>query len=119
MKRLLCILLALAMLLALAACGSEPDPNCGVYKATAASMGGITIDVESVFDGGFSIELKDGGRAVLTTDGEDYRVTWNLDGSSVTVSGSDADMTGTLADGVMVLEDVLGSGISLTLIRED
>lgn len=118
MKRMACLILVLAILLALSACGGEPDPNCGVYKATTASMGGISIGVDSVFDGGFSIELKTGGKAVLSTGGSDYRVAWKLDGETITVSGSDASMTGTLSDGTMVLENVLGSGVDLTLVRE-
>ena len=117
MKRLACLILILAMLLALSACGA-PDPNCGVYKATTGTLGGITLDVDSVFDGGFSIELKDGGRATLSTGGNDYRVSWKLDGENVTVSGSDESMTGTLIDGTMILKNVLGSGVDLTLERE-
>ena len=41
MKRLACLILAMAMLLALAACGGEPDPHAGVYEAQSAEMSGI------------------------------------------------------------------------------
>lgn len=58
MKRLACLILVFAMLLALAACGGEPDPNAGTYEAQTAEMSGISIDVNTVYDGGLSFELK-------------------------------------------------------------
>ncbi len=117
MKRLACLILALAMILALAACGGEPDPNAGVYKATTAEMSGISLDVNTVYEGGLSFELKDGGKAVMTMDGKDYNLRWKLDGEDLTITAADTELTGTLADGVMVLD--MGSGLTVTLVRSD
>ncbi|MBR0354894.1 MAG: hypothetical protein IJK35_05950 [Oscillospiraceae bacterium] len=113
MKRLACLILALALLLALTACG-EPDPNAGVYVAVTAEMSGIRLDIDSVYEGGLSFELKDGGRAVMTMDGEDYNLRWKLDGEAITITAADTELSGTLADGTMVLDI---SGVSVTLIR--
>ena len=115
MKRLACLILALAMILALAACGGEPDPNAGVYKATTAEMSGISLDVNTVYEGGLSFELKDGGKAVMTMDGKDYNLRWKLDGEDLTIIASDTELTGTLAEGTMVLD--MGGGITVTLVR--
>ncbi len=115
MKRLACLILALAIILALAACGGEPDPNAGVYKATTAEMSGISLDVNTVYEGGLSFELKDGGKAVMTMDGKDYNLRWKLDGEDLTIIASDTELTGTLAEGTMVLD--MGSGITVTLVR--
>ena len=116
MKRLACLILILAMLLALSACGGEPDPNCGVYKATTAEMDGIALNIDSVYSGGLGFELKDGGRAVMTMDGNNYNLRWKLEGDALTIIASDTELTGTLADGTMVLD--MGSGITVTLVKE-
>ncbi len=116
MKRLFCLILALAMLLALAACGGAPDPNAGVYVAKSAEMSGISLDIDSFYEGGLSFELKNGGNAVMTMDGQDYRLKWELDGDAVSIIAADTTLTGTLADGVMVLD--MGSGVTVTLEKE-
>lgn len=116
MKRLTCFVLILAMLLALAACGGEPDPNAGVYVAETAEMSGISISVDSVFDGGLRFELKNGGRAVMSTGGQDYNLRWALDGEDLTITAADTTLTGTLADGVMILD--MGSGVTVTFSKE-
>lgn len=117
MKRLVCFVLILAMLLALAACGGAPDPNAGVYSATTAEMSGISLDVNSVYEGGLSFELKNGGRAVMTMGGKDYNLKWELDGTDLKIIASDTELTGTLSDGVMVLD--MGSGVTVTLVKTE
>ena len=120
MKKILAVLLAAALMLALAACGGgRPDPNEGVYKASTGEWNGISIDVESVFDGGFVLELRSGGKAVLSTGGQDYNLKWALDGKDFTLTASDSEYTGTLADGVLKLENVLDSGVDLTLKKAE
>ena len=116
MKGLTCFVLILAMLLALAACGGEPDPNVGVYVAETAEMSGISISVDAVFDGGLTFNLKDGGRAVMTTGGQDYNLRWALDGEDLTITAADGEYTGTLADGTMVLS--MGEGVTITFGKE-
>ena len=112
MKRLACLILVLALLLALSACG-EPDPNAGVYVAKSCEYSGIALEVESVFEGGLSIELRNGGRAVMTMDGENYNIRWALDGEKITISDASDELTGTLKDGTMVL-DIGGVNVTRT-----
>lgn len=117
MKRLACLILAMTMLLALAACGSEPDPHAGVYVAQTAEMSGISIEVDSVYEGGLSFELKNGGRAVMTMGGQDYNLKWELDGDAISIIASDTTLNGTLTDDTMVLD--MGSGVTITLTKTD
>ncbi len=118
MKKIISVLLAMVMVLALISCGGsdEPDPNAGVYDAVSAEMGGLSISVKSVFKDGFSLELKNGGKATFHYDGKDYGMKWTLDGETFHAEGGGAELDGTLADGTMVLENVLDSGISITLV---
>ena len=118
MKKLFALLLLAALLVSLAACGSSgpKDPNCGLYEAVEAEVFGITVKVEDVFEDGLSIELKDGGKAVFRYEGKDYSMKWTRDGEIFHAEGGGAELDGTLADGVMQLEDILGSGVQIKLV---
>jgi len=111
------VILFAAMMFVLAGCGDDgaDDPNLGVYKAKSAEMGGFTVGVEDVFEGGFTVELKKKGKAYLEADGDGGNIKWTLDGNKFHAEGGGAVLDGTLADGVMVLENVMDSGMTLTL----
>ena len=117
MKKLAAILLVLALVLALAACG-EPDPNLGTYKGTTVEMEGFTLPITEAWEKGFDIELKSGGWATLTIDGEDINVKWALNGETITITASDGEFTGTLIDGTIVLKNLLDRGMDATFVKE-
>ena len=118
MKKLLILLLAFSVLLCLASCGEpETDPNAGLYEARTGSALGISVDVKDVVDE-FSLELKPGGKATLYYDGGKYGMKWSLDGEAFHAEGGGAELDGTLKDGVMVLQNVLDSGVEFTLVCE-
>lgn len=94
------------------------DPNLGVYNATTAEMYGIEMDVTDVWEGGVSIELKAKDKCVFTIDGEKYNIKWTLDGTDINVKGKGLNCDGTLNQGTLVLEDVLGMGVNLTFQKE-
>ncbi len=98
--------------------GKASDPNAGVYQAVSAEMWGIKVDVNEVFDGGFLIELKDNGKCRITVGTDAANGKWTLDGEKFEVKGGGISCVGTLGNGLMVLENVLDSGILLTLQRE-
>ena len=117
MKKLLCLVTLLAMLLSLTGCGSaKQDAYCGVYEARSGQMNGIIVSVKKVYENGFSIELKKGGKAVLHIDDADYNIKWELDGTRVHLIAADTEFFGTLEDGVMTLPDFLSSGVDFTLV---
>ena len=117
-KRITAVFLIVLLSTALFACGSsEPDPNAGLYKGTAAEMSGITLDLAEVFGDDFSIELQNGGKAKFNYEGESYSMKWTLEGTAFHAKGGGAELDGTLADGVMTLENVLDSGVQITLER--
>ncbi len=118
MKKVFALILMFALLLALAACGEsgEPDPNAGLYEAESAQMYGLSIQISDVFEDGFSLELKNGGKAVFHFDGKDYNLKWTLDGEVFHAEGGGAVLDGTLSNGVMQLQDVLDSEMEITLV---
>ncbi len=114
----LAVMLFAAMMLVLAGCGSDDDandPNLGLYKAKSAEMSGFTVGVEDVFERGFTLELKKKGKARLEADGDGGNMKWTLEGNKFHAEGGGAVLDGTLSDGVMVLENVMDSGMTLTL----
>ena len=118
MKKWIALALALVLVLCLAACGesAEPDPNAGLYEAESAQMYGLSIQISDVFEDGFSLELKNGGKAVFHYEGKDYNLKWTLDGDVFHAEGGGAALDGTLSEGVMLLENVLDSGMEITLV---
>ncbi|MBR0173433.1 MAG: hypothetical protein IJQ21_11670 [Lachnospiraceae bacterium] len=116
-RRMCAGLLVLFMSAALAACSAkaEPDENSGLYEAVSAKTRGIEVGLDDVFDEPMSIELKDGGKAVFSYEGKDYNMKWSRTGHTFEASGGGAELSGTLRDGVMEIEDVLDSGIDIRL----
>ena len=116
MKKGLALLLAIVFVCSLAGCGGgESDPNCGVYEGKYGTYGGMSIALDQVVDGGISVELKNGGKAVLRTGGEDYNIKWELEGTDLKLIASDITLEGTLSDGTMVIRDYGGSSFSIYL----
>lgn len=113
------LMLLTAMIISLVGCGSDKsaadDPNLGTYVATSAEMMGIEVGVEDIFEGGFTFELKKKGKAKVTFDGDSGNVKWTLEDGKFHAEGEGAEFDGTVKDGVMVLEDIMGSGVTLTL----
>lgn len=124
MKKVISLLLVFAMVFAFAACGKSGEPipaaapEAGLYKASSAEMSGYELNVEEVI-GDFSLNLLDGGKAVFHYAGHDYDMKWSCEEGAFHAEGGGAELNGTIADGVMVLEDILGSGINITLICEE
>ncbi len=97
---------------------SEADPNAGLYKGTVAEALGMQLEIDEVFEGGMSIELKNGGKAQFNYEGKSYNLKWTLDGTTFHAEGGGAELDGTRSDGTMVLENILDSGINITLERD-
>ena len=103
-------MLALVLVAGLAACGGggSDDPNVGTWNAVSASMMGIEMEVADLFDGGVTLELKSNGKFTINVDGEKSSGKWEYNGDTINFTASDADMTGTVKDGMLTLTDLLG-----------
>lgn len=98
MKKIIALLLAMAMLLSLAACGGK-DPNAGVYNAVSCEALGFSLDCE-----GDWLELKAGGKGRLCLMGEEYKCSWTLEGEVFTLKNHGDEFQGTLHNGIITLD---------------
>jgi len=122
MKKTISLFLILALLVGVAACGGKGDagndPNLGLWIAQSGEMWGESVDVAFLFDGGFAIELKAGGKCTVDADGEKGNGTWTLKDGVFTAKAGGVNLSGTLANGRLTLEDVMGMGLTLILLKQ-
>ena len=118
MKKIIAILLAIAMLLSLAACGGgEPDSNLGKYQGISAKALGMTMDMSEVYPGETWVELKSGGKGTVMLDGDDFPMKWTLDGEAITITIDGVDSVGRLADGVITVGP-MDMGVEMTFLKD-
>lgn len=116
MKKIISLLLTLTFIFALCACGAT-DPNLGRYNGSQIDIMGW-MDMSEVFEGESYIELEADGEGTIALAGESASLTWTLDGEDITITIEEVDSTGTLKDGVLTLDDFLGTGFAATFVKE-
>lgn len=119
MKKWIAIMLILAMLLSLAACGgtTEEDPNAGKYLGTTAKAFGMSMEMSEIYPGETWVELKSGGKGTIMLDGDDFPMNWSLEGDVFTLTIDGVDSIGTLTDGVITV-DLMDMGVEMTFLME-
>lgn len=118
----LAVILAIVLICVLGGKGgggdAADDPNLGLYTATTAEMLGIEMDITDLFENGVTIELKSNGKCIMNVDGTKGSGKWTLENGVFHVKGGGLDCDGTLANGVMTLENMLDMGVAMTFEKE-
>ena len=97
----------------------EFERNLGLYTAQKAELGGVTVSIDRMWEKGFTIELMEKGKCIVSVNGEKGSAKWSKEpDGSFRLSGSGIECEGTLDGGVLVLENVLDSGIVLSFTKE-
>ena len=100
MKKLIALLLALAMLVTLSACGGKKtsDPDLGKYIGTTVEVLGQVMPISDIYDGENYVELKSGGKYAMMLDGDTFEGKWTRDGKNIVIKIEGNDSPGTLSD---------------------
>ena len=114
------VIIAVVLLVAknLGGAAAADNPDLGLYNAASAEMFGVEVDVADMWEKGFTVELKEKGKCAIAVDGENANGKWTLEDGALHISGGGLDCDGTLENGVMTLDNVLGTGMKLTFAKE-
>lgn len=122
-KRILSMLMVLAMMVCLVACGGN-SKAAGTYHLTKLDMNGVSVDLKQLGeqagvevkvilvlekDGSFTLDMSTLGA------GESVSGTWKTDGGNLTLSAAGEDVPATL-DGKTVT--LAKDGLSMTFVKE-
>ncbi|MCQ2558597.1 MAG: hypothetical protein MJ135_05685, partial [Oscillospiraceae bacterium] len=143
MKKFFAIILALAMILALAACGSKAadtpasstassststakpaeaakaDPAlAGTYACSHISRFGVDYLAADAYENETSIVLEKNGKGSYTLDGNKQEGTWVVANGAITISVGDETLNGSIEKGVIKLTDVDGAGTDMYFATE-
>lgn len=90
----------------------------GVYQTVAIEMMGFTINPNELGEGGMTITLEEDGGAILDSDGEILNGTWTLEGDQIDIKADFLDVSGTLKDGVLIIQDMFGDDSDWTFTKD-
>ncbi len=113
----LVVVMMIAVTLIAGCGGGKATGYEGKYVSVSGEMMGVELTGEDVE--GWSIELKNGGKGTIELEGEKGNIDWSVEGEAITIKVEGEEMTGTIGDGNIVIDDVLGSGMKLTFAKED
>lgn len=109
-KKVLIVLAVLIMAFGMTACGGavEESPYAGTYKATTAEYAGIELEIDSIFPGGFSIIIENGGKCSVDVEGDVDSGKWEeIDGVIVIDGELDFNVDLEAGTGTMDYEGVI------------
>ena len=124
-KRVLALLMTLAMIFSLAACGDSGgsgggESAAGTYNLTKMSSGGEEISMEEMseiagMDVSMTLELTEDNKFTMDMgvlgDGEKVSGTWKMDGDSLILSAEGDELSVTY-DGKTIVLDMEGEGLT-------
>jgi hypothetical protein len=94
--------------------GGEESPYAGKYNATSAEYLGYELEVDSIFEGGFSVTIESGGKYTVEFDGDSESGKWEeVDG--VIVLDGELNFTVDPDAGTGTMDY---SGVTLNFVRE-
>lgn len=118
MKKIIALLIGTVMILSLVACGGgRADAQyVGKYVSVAGTALGLTMTGEDI--SGFGLELKEGGKASITIDGETDSIKWTNDDTNITLKVSGQEVVGEIGKDTIKFVNMLDMGLDLTMAKE-
>lgn len=123
MKKITAVVIALALCLSLAACGSSAradDALVGKYIAVSGTALGVTLTGDDVSD--FTLDVKSGGKATISVEGTDANGKWTNDDTTFTLTVDGTDMVGQIGQDTITfegfLEEMVGVSMDMKFAKE-
>ena len=113
-KKVVCLVMVLALTLSLCACSA--DPNCGKYTCKTVKVDDLTVDANEAFINGASIELKTAGACTVVLDGATYDGSWKSKDNQVTVTLEGTDSVGTISGNTLTI-DLYTVGMTMDFVK--
>ncbi len=98
--------------------GNSDDPNVGNWEGVNAVVSGAEVEIDDIFARGFSVELLEDGKCILTIDGNDGEGEWKIVDDKLTIIDDGTTINGEINDGVITLFDLNDLGIDLYFVKE-
>lgn len=77
----------------------------------------MPVSVEELYPGGVTLELQEDGRAILSMGASVRHLRWSLEGEHFSAGTLGTSLEGSLYGGVLILINVMDTGVDLTLVR--
>jgi hypothetical protein len=135
MKKVIGGLAALAFLFVVASCGSAEKDMIGKWKMDASAIDvklgdGFPAEMKSEVNEGIkemksegaseldavTFDFQEGGKLVISADGEEQEMNWEVDGDHLIVSGEVEGQSGKIK---LMIEDVSSDKMSVSLTAEE
>jgi len=119
MKKIIALILVSLMLVSLASCGggSEPSGYEGTYKCTYANL--LDYPLEGEDAPGVTLEVKEGGKLVWTSDEDVSEFDYTIDGTTMTITSAGLDVaTAKLEGDQIIIDDWYGLGFAYTFDKQ-
>lgn len=124
MKKIISILTAMILCMAMVACGGSSGKRdnslVGKYIGVSGTTFGMTVYGEDM--AGFNLELKKDGKATLAIDGENVTGKWVSDDDTVTITVENTDIVGDIGKDTITfngfLKEHLGVEMDITFAKE-
>ncbi len=110
------VVLIVVLALVLGGKGGKNDIT-GIYYGHSVDLFGETVPMDTVYPDDSSIELKKGGEAIFTLDGDSFPGTWELTGTDFVLDFQGILCPGTLEDGVITI-DYMEMGMMMVFAKE-
>ena len=88
----------------------------GKYISVVGEMFGMAVTGEEI--AGFALELSGDGEGVYTAQGNTLNITWEGDGSAVTLLANGQETVGQVGEDCLIFDDMFGMGIKMTFAKE-
>lgn len=117
--RALTVVISLVLSAVLLSAYTGKSEHIGLYKCEYLRSEGESFSAESIFPGGASLELDNGGKAVLNINAEEYLGQWSVSGGKLelTLDATPDTYRGTIAEGVCIIS-LTDDGSEYVFVRE-